>query len=54
MIENKLWWALKQLGYSKRLKTKTTNISLCVNDVITSDKSNVADSFNTFFSSFSG
>jgi len=47
----KLWKSLKHLGYSKRLKTKNTNITLDLGNNITSEKEIVADTFNMYFSS---
>lgn len=46
----KLWQTLKELGYGKRLKTRSCNISLDLGNKIISDKDVVADSFNTYFS----
>ncbi len=47
----KLWNSLKQLGYSSRLKTKTSNITLDLGNNVTAEKVTVADSFNNYFSS---
>ena len=46
-----LWKSLKQLGYSKRMKTKNSNITLDLGNTITSDKGIVATGFNEYFSS---
>lgn len=46
----KLWQTLKELGYGKRLKTRSCNITLDLGNNIISDKDVVADSFNLYFS----
>ncbi len=48
---SKLWKSLKQLGYSSRLKTKTSNTTLDLGNNVTAKKVTVADSFNNYFSS---
>lgn len=48
---SKLWKSLKQLGYSNRLKTKASNITLDLGNNVTAEKVTVADSFNNYFSS---
>lgn len=47
----KLWKSLSQLGYSKQMKTKDSNITLDLGNTITSDKGVVAAGFNDYFSS---
>ena len=44
----KLWKTLKQLGHS-RLKTKTTNLNMKINGSLITDKLNVANCLNNFF-----
>ncbi len=48
---SKLWKSLKQLGYSSRLKTKTSNITLDLGNNVTAENMTVADIFNNYFSS---
>ena len=45
----KLWQTLKQLGSSKNTKTKSSNIGLNIEGVLSFDKSAVAEKFNHFF-----
>lgn len=47
---SKMWKTLKLLGYSNRLNTKTSNISLKTDGKITSEKIEVANSLNDYFS----
>ena len=44
-----LWSTLKELGTSKTLKTKSSNIGLTVGDTISFDCKQVANIFNNFF-----
>lgn len=46
---SKLWNCLKLLVYSNRLKNKTRNLSLDIGGKVTSDKTMVADSMNSYF-----
>ena len=45
----KLWKALKELGCSNRLKTKITNLNIKINGSIITEKLNVANCLNGFF-----
>jgi len=45
----KLWQTIKQLGSSKNTKSKSSNIGLNIDGIVSFDKSAVATKFNTFF-----
>ena len=42
----KLWKCLKQLGYSTKTKSNSSTISLSINNKVTSNKNEVANSLN--------
>lgn len=45
----KLWKTLKLVGYSNRVKTKSLNLNLDIGGKVISDKSEVANNLNNFF-----
>jgi len=45
----KLWQTIKQLGSSKNTKSKSNNIGLNIDGIVSFDKTAVATKFNTFF-----
>ena len=45
----KLWNTLKDLGKSNKVKTKSSNIGLNINDQVCFDKKTVTNTFNQFF-----
>ena len=45
----KLWQSLKKLGCSNKLKSNTQNLNLDINGTITSNKLEVANTLNTYF-----
>lgn len=56
ILENKnkpqdLWKIVKQLGYSNKSNNKSSSLSLDIGDKISAEKSEVADSLNTYFTS---